>query len=108
MGHAAVRPDPGCRAALAAHGYTLDHESGEVAELVAYVGPFSARAGQIARNIDRYEAQWRTANPGAEPGPKLRRVWGGRAWGGARHDQVVPAGGKQMPARRGGEPTELG
>ncbi len=71
--------DPGFRAALAARGYTLDYESGEVAELVAYVGPFSARAAQIARNSDRYEAQWRAANPGAEPGPKLRRAWDARA-----------------------------
>ena len=62
IGHAAVMCDPGFRAALAARGYTLDYESGEVVELVAYVGPFSARAGQIARNMDRYEAQWRAAD----------------------------------------------
>ncbi len=108
IGHAAVMCDPGFRAALAARGYTLDHESGEVAELVAYVGPFSARAAQIARNIDRYEAGWRTANPGAEPGPKMRRVWDGRAWADARPDKVVPADGTQLLARWVDELTELG
>ena len=108
IGHAAVMTDPGFRAALAARGYTLDHESGEVAELVEFVGPFSARAAQIARNIDRYEAQWRAVNPGAEPGPKLRRAWDGRAWADARPDKVVPADGTQMLARWVEELTELG
>ena len=108
IGHAAVMTDPGFRAALAARGYTLDHESGEVAELVAYVGPFSARAGQIARNIDRYEAQWRAANPGAEPGPKMRRAWDGMAWADARPDKVIPADGTQLVARWIEELTELG
>jgi exodeoxyribonuclease V alpha subunit len=56
IGHAAVMTDPAFRTTLDARGYTLDYESGEVVELAAYVGPFSARAAQIARNIDRYEA----------------------------------------------------
>jgi exodeoxyribonuclease V alpha subunit len=108
IGHAAVMTDPGFRAALAARGYTLDHESGEVAELVAYVGPFSARAAQITRNIDRYEAQWRTANPGAEPGPKMRRAWDGRAWADARPDKVIPTDGTQLAGRWVDELTKLG
>jgi len=108
IGHAAVMTDPGFRAALAARGYTLDHESGEVTELVAYVGPFSARAAQIARNIDRYEAQWRAANPGAEPGPKLRRAWDAHAWADARPDKVIPADGTQLLQRWVEELTELG
>ena len=108
IGHAAVMTDPGFRAALAARGYTLDFESGEVAELVAYVGPFSAWAAQIARNIDRYEAQWRAANPGAEPGPKMRRAWDGRAWADARPDKVIPVDGTQLVARWVEELTELG
>jgi exodeoxyribonuclease V alpha subunit len=108
IGHAAVMCDPGFRAALAAGGYTLDQQSGDVAELVQYVGPFSARAAQIARNIDRYEAQWRAANPGAEPGPKMRRVWDGRAWADARPDKVIPADGTQMLARWVEELTGLG
>jgi exodeoxyribonuclease V alpha subunit len=108
IGHAAVMTDPGFRAALAARGYTLDYESGEVAELVAYVGPFSARASQIARNIDRYEAQWRAANPAAEPGPKLRRAWDARAWADARPDKVIPADGTQLLQLWVEELTELG
>ena len=61
-----VRPRvPG---ALAAHGYTLDPETGEVAQLAPYAGGFSARAAQITRNIDRYEAQWRSEHPARSPG----------------------------------------
>jgi exodeoxyribonuclease V alpha subunit len=108
IGHAAVMTDPGFRAALAARGFTLDYESGEIAELAGFVGPFSARAGQIARNIDRYEAGWRAANPGAEPGPKMRRAWDGRAWAEARPDKVIPADGTQLLARWVEELTELG
>jgi exodeoxyribonuclease V alpha subunit len=108
IGHAAVMTDPGFRAALAARGFTLDYESGEIVELAAYVGPFSARAGQIARNTDRYEAGWRAAHPGAEPGPKLRRAWDGRAWAEARPDKVIPADGTQLAARWVAELTELG
>src|SRR3954468_2984729 len=54
IGHAAIACDPPFRAALAAHGYTLN-DTGEILELAAYIGPFSARAGQIGRNLDRYE-----------------------------------------------------
>src|SRR5665647_1718909 len=108
IGHAAMMTDPGFRAALAARGYSLDYESGEVAELAGFVGPFSARAAQIARNSDRYEAQWRAANPGAEPGPKMRRAWDGRAWADARPDKVIPADGTQLLARWVEELTELG
>ena len=52
IGHAAVMTNPEFRAALAAHGYTLDHETGEVARAGAYAGAFSARARQIETNID--------------------------------------------------------
>ena len=61
------------RAALAAHGYSLD-ETGEILELAEYVGPFSARAAQIGRNLDRYERDWRDAHPDQTPGPALRRA----------------------------------
>jgi hypothetical protein len=43
IGHAAVATDPQFRAALAAHGYTLDR-TGELLEVADYVGAFSARA----------------------------------------------------------------
>src|SRR4051795_337948 len=63
IGHAAVACDPQFRAALAAHGYSLD-ATGEILELAEYVGPFSARAAQIGRNLDRYERDWMTAHAG--------------------------------------------
>ncbi len=70
IGHAAVMTDPQFRAALAGRGFTLDTGTGEIEQLARFVGPFSARAAQIGRNVDRYEATWRAAHPGAEPGPR--------------------------------------
>ncbi len=99
IGHAAVLTDPRFRAALTAHGFTVDRESGEIVELAAFVGPFSARAAQITRNTDRYEAQWRADHPGLEPGPRLRRSWDARAWAQARPDKVTPTDGAQLAHR---------
>ena len=103
IGHAAVMTDPGFREALAAHGFTLDRDTGEVVQLAEFVGPFSARAAQIGRNIDRYEADWRAANPGQEPGPALRRAWDARAWADARPDKIVPRDGGEVA--RAGSPN---
>jgi exodeoxyribonuclease V alpha subunit len=61
IGHAAVATDPEFRAVLAAHGFTLEPATGELVELAPLVGRFSARTAQIGRNLDRYEAQWPTA-----------------------------------------------
>src|ERR687889_2352083 len=88
IGHAAVACDPQFRTALAAHGYTLD-ATGEIQELAGYVGPFSARAAQIGRNLDRYERDWRTAHPTETPGPALRRSWDARAGAEGRPDKVI-------------------
>jgi conjugative relaxase-like TrwC/TraI family protein len=107
IGHAAVMCDPQFRAALAARGYTLD-DAGEINELTPYAGRFSQRASQIARNIDRYEAEWRANNPGEEPGPKLRRSWDRRAWAHARPDKVVPADGADLVRRWNDELHDLG
>ena len=96
IGHAAVLTDPDFRAALASHGFGVDAESGEVVELASFTGPFSARAAQIGRNMDRYEADWRAGNPGAEPGPKLRQSWDARAWAEARPDKVIPKDGADL------------
>ena len=90
IGHAAVMCDPQLRQTLANHGFTLDPQSGEVRELAPYAGAFSARAAQISRNVDRYEAAWRREHPGSEPGPNLRRTWDRRAWAQARPDKVIP------------------
>jgi exodeoxyribonuclease V alpha subunit len=73
IGHAAVMCDPEFRATLAARGYTLDGETGEITQLAPYVGTLSARASQISRNIDRCEAEWRREHPDQEPGRTLRR-----------------------------------
>lgn len=96
IGHAAMMTNPAFRQALADHGMTLDPETGEVKELAEYVGAFSARARQIAGNVESYEAEWRAANPDAEPGPQLYRSWDARAWAQARPDKVVPTDGAAM------------
>jgi exodeoxyribonuclease V alpha subunit len=108
IGHAAVMTDPDFRAALAAHGFTLDPDTGEVTELAEFVGPFSARATQIGRNIDRYEAEWRAANPGRAPGPAMRRAWDARAWADARPDKIVPRDGAELSQRWVAELHHLG
>ena len=69
IGHAAVMTDPAFRAALAAHGFTLDPNTGEVVQLVEFVGPFSARAAQIGRNLDRYESAMVRRQPRSRTGP---------------------------------------
>src|SRR3954469_2706123 len=107
IGHAAVACDPQFRAALAAHGYTLDG-TGEVQELAGYVGAFSARAAQIGRNLDRYERQWMAAHPGQIPGSALRRAWDARAWAEGRPDKVTPQLGADLTARWVGELAALG
>jgi conjugative relaxase-like TrwC/TraI family protein len=107
IGHAAVACDSQFRAALAAHGYTLD-ATGEILELSDYVGPFSARAAQIGRNLDRYERDWMAAHPGEQPGPALRRAWGARAWAEGRPDKVIPRSGADLVARWRSELGSLG
>jgi exodeoxyribonuclease V alpha subunit len=108
IGHAAVAADPEFRAVLAKYGFTLDAKSGEISELASYVGAFSARTAQIRRNVDRYEAQWRTEHQGQEPGPRLRAVWDRRAWAQARPDKVVPRDGAELVARWNQELRDLG
>ena len=107
IGHAAVMCDPEFRAALAARGYTLD-DDGEIEQLAPYAGGFSQRAAQIGRNADRYEADWRVAHPGQEPGPRLRRTWDRRAWADARPDKVVPRSGADLVTAWNNELRDLG
>ena len=108
IGHAAVASDPEFRAALAEQGLTFDPTTGELAELAPYAARFSARAAQIGRNVDRYEAEWRTEHSGEEPGPKLRQAWDRRAWSEARPDKVVPKDGAAMVAAWNAELRQLG
>ena len=95
IGHAAVMTDPDFRGALAAHGFTLDPATGEVAELAPFVGAFSERAAQIARNIDRYEAEWRTRE--SRPGTRT----GGAARLGPAGLETGPPGQGRPPRRSG-------
>ena len=69
IGHAAVMCDPEFRAALAAHGYTLDPKSGEVVQLAPYVGRFSAthRGRSAQRRPVRSRVAHRPPAPGARP-----------------------------------------
>src|SRR3954453_6321884 len=107
IGHAAVATDPQFRAALAAHGFTLG-DTGEILELTEYVGPFSARAAQIGRKVDRYEREWTAAHPDEQPGPALRRAWDRRAWGEDRPDKVIPRPGTNVTERWLTELADLG
>ena len=102
IGHAAVACDPQFRAALAAHGYALDAD-GEIRQLADFVGAFSARAAQIARNIDRYEREWTAAHPGESPGPALRRSWDSRA--GQRAVRTRCCHSRGRTSRHGGWPS---
>jgi exodeoxyribonuclease V alpha subunit len=108
IGHAAVICDPEFRSTLAARGYTLDPESGEITELARHVGAFSARARQIEHNVDSYEATWRSDHPGAEPWTALRQAWDRRAWAQARPDKVAPRNGTELTARWAEELGGLG
>ena len=107
IGHAAVACDPHFRTALATRGYTLD-ATGEIRELAAYVGPFSARAAQIGRNLNRYERDWTAVHPGEQPGPALRRAWDARAWADGRPDKVTPRSGADLTVRWRAELAALG
>src|SRR3954454_2495506 len=107
IGHAAMDTNPELNAALAANGYTKG-STGEILELAEYVGPMSARAGQIERNMDRYEREWIAAHPGEIPGPALRRAWHARAWAQDRPDKVTPQPGTNLDERWRTELYDLG
>ena len=107
IGHATVMCDPGFRAALAQHGFTLD-DAGEVVELRPFAGAFSARARQIGQSIARYESDWRATHPGEEPGPRLIRSWDARAWAQARPDKSTATDGAVLVDEWASELYRLG
>jgi exodeoxyribonuclease V alpha subunit len=107
IGHAAMDTDPELNAALAANGYTKN-ATGEILELAEYVGPMSARAAQIERNMGRYEREWTAAHPGETPGPALRRSWHHRAWAENRPDKVIPQAGANLDEQWRAELHNLG
>ena len=83
IGHRAVAADPQFRQALAGHGYRLD-DQGEIVQLAAVVPAMSKRSGQVGRNVERYDREWRADNPGAEPSAEQLRSWDARGWEDAR------------------------
>ena len=101
IGHAAVVTDPHFRIALALHGFSLGVD-GEIEQLREFVGPFSARAAQVGRNREQYEAAWRAQHPGEEPGAALLRSWDASAWatGPPRQDHRDLTGGAAAAVAR--------
>jgi len=108
IGHAAVMADPAFRQALAAHGFTLEPDTGEVVELAGFVEAFSKRAEQVAAQVEQYEAAWRADNPAGEPGPGLRRAWDARAWAEHRPGKAHLEPAQVAHQRWIGELAELG
>ena len=86
IGHRAVVADTGFRQALASHGYTLNEE-GEIEQLAEVVPGMSKRSEQVARNVARYEREWRAEHPDAEPSAGQLRAWDRRGWEDARPDK---------------------
>ena len=71
-------------------------------QLAPYAGAFSARAAQIARNIDRYEAQWRGEHPGPGAGPRVAAGAGTGARGRRRDPtRSCPQSGRRPGAALG-------
>ncbi len=100
IGHAAVMCDPEFRAALAAHGYTLDSETGEVVELAPLRRPFLGAhpADRHQRRSVRSRVAHRTPRT-RSPAATLRMTWDRRAWAEARPDKVVPRDGIELGRR---------
>ncbi|WP_169581552.1 MULTISPECIES: AAA family ATPase [Microbacterium] len=82
-GELAARTDPAWIAALARHGYTLDH-AGEIAELAGAVRPVSRRSAQIETNRARMIAEWSAAHGGSAPSVEVLQQIDRRAWAVAR------------------------
>ena len=101
IGHAAVATDPQFRAVLAEHGYTIDPETSEIRQLKPYVGAFSARAAQIRRNTDRYEAAWRRRASGRGARTTVARRLGSASLGAG-----APRQGRPPRRRRAGRAVE--
>ncbi|MGB3375612.1 MAG: MobF family relaxase, partial [Microbacterium sp.] len=80
LGTAVIAAYPQLAAVLDAHGLTLDPVTGEVAELAPYNAVMSKRGEQVARNLAKFEAEWRAAHPGQEPGPVAMSRLTAMAW----------------------------
>ncbi|WP_447924573.1 MobF family relaxase [Georgenia muralis] len=95
LGTAVLAAHPQLAAVLDAHGLSLDSVTGEVAELQAFNEVMSKRAGQVARNLAMFEAQWAATHPGQEPRPVVSARLQAKAW-----DHQRPS---KRPSRLGSE-----
>ncbi len=80
LGTAVIAAHPHLAEALDAHALTLDPVTGEVAELERFNAPMSKRAGQVARNFARFEAEWEARHPGQEASPVVTARLTAMAW----------------------------
>lgn len=80
LGTAVMAAHPQLAVVLDAHGLTLDPVTGEVAELEPWNALMSKRGAQVARNLDKFVAEWEAAHPGQEPGPVVRSRLQAKAW----------------------------
>jgi len=80
LGTAVIAARPGLTHVLAEHGLSLDHVTGEVAELEQYNAVLSKRAAQVEHNLAVLVSAWQDAHPGAEPGPLARARMLAQAW----------------------------
>lgn len=80
LGTAVIAAHPQLATVLDRHGLTIDPVTGEVAELERFNPPMSKRAGQVARNLARFEAEWEARHPGQKPGPVVTTRLTAMAW----------------------------
>jgi len=80
LGTAVIAAHPQLAVVLDTHGLTLDPVTGEVAELLPYNAVMSKRGAQVARNLAQFEADWRAAHPGQQPGPVVASGLTAMAW----------------------------
>ncbi|TAM70742.1 MAG: TrwC relaxase [Microbacteriaceae bacterium] len=93
LGTAVMAAHPQLAAVLDAHGLTLGPVTGEVAELQPYNAMMSKRGEQVARNLAKFEAEWRAAHPGEAPGPVAMSRLTAMAWDHERpHKKPVKLG----------------
>ncbi|WP_296192516.1 MobF family relaxase [uncultured Microbacterium sp.] len=80
LGTAVLAAHPQLSQVLDTHGLTLDPVTGEVAELEPWNALMSKRGAQVARNLDKFVAEWETAHPGQEAGPVMHARLQAKAW----------------------------
>lgn len=80
LGTAVIAAHPDLAQTLAEHGLTLDHATGEVAELEPFNTLMSKRGEQVRKNLERLEAAWEAAHPDETMGPVVASRLRAEAW----------------------------